>query len=63
MKNRLKFLGWWSALIGLGILSCIYYVLVAGMVWIVSGTLWDNWLDRLLFKIEKKIEHYKDLIK
>lgn len=62
MKNRLKFLGWRLALIGLGILSCIYYVIVGWIVWIVSGTLWDSWLDRLFFKIEKKIEHYEDLI-
>jgi len=62
MKNRLKFLWWWSALIGLGIVSCIYYVLVAWIVWIVRGTFCDNWLDRIFFRIEKKIEQYEDLI-
>lgn len=62
MKNRLLFLKWWSALILLGVLSCVYYVLVGWAVWIVKGTFWDNWLDRLSFKIEKKIDHYEDLI-
>lgn len=62
MKNRLKYLGWWSALIGLGIVSCIYYVLVAWVVWIVRGTLWDNWLDRLFFRIEERIDYYDYLI-
>ena len=62
MKNRLKFLGWWSALIGLGIVSCIYYILVGWIVWIANGTFWDNWLDRLTFKIGNKVDYYGDLI-
>jgi hypothetical protein len=62
MKNRLKFLGWYSALMGIVIVGCIYYVLVAWIVWIFGGTLWDNWLDRLTFKIGNKLDYYKDLI-
>jgi len=42
MENRLKFLGWWLALICVGIIRCIYYVLVAWIVWLVKGTFWDN---------------------
>lgn len=62
MKNRLKYLVWCSALIGLGIVSCVYYVLVGWIVWLFRGTLWDNWLDRLSFKVEKKVDYYGDLI-
>lgn len=62
MKNRLKFLGWWLALMGIATVSCVYYVLVGWIVWIFGGTLWDNWLDRLTTKIENKIDYYGDLI-
>ncbi len=62
MKNRLLYLKWWSALVGLGVVSAVYYVLVGWAVWIANGTFWDNWLDRLTFKIQNKIEHYEDLI-
>lgn len=62
MKNRLLFLMWWTAWAVLGILSFVYYILVGWAVWIVKGTFWDNWLDKAQFTIEKKIEHYEDLV-
>lgn len=62
MKNRLLYLKWWSALVGLGILSAVYYLLVGWAVWIVKGTFWDNWLDKAKFSVDKKIDKYEGLI-
>lgn len=62
MKNRLLFLMWWSALVLLGVLSFVYYVLVGWVVWITKGILWDNWLEKAKFSVDKRIEYYEDLI-